>query len=143
MIFRHFPLNIPAHDKAILAAKVVEAANLQDKGIQMLDMVLANQKNWTADPRAKIIFLGYATKLGLDLRLFRKDLESDSAFYRIANDIALAQNLKLNSTPSVFLNGKMITFAEAENIEEKIAELIKQEPREISRPSMAAYFGAL
>lgn len=123
--FRHFPMNLPTHDKAFLAARVVEAANVQGKGRQMLDMVLANQKKWTADPRAESMFFGYALTLRLNMQLFRKDFESEKTLHRIVDDLVLVKQLNLTATPTVFLNGKQLTFVEAIEIETKIKDLVK------------------
>lgn len=123
--FRHFPLSIPAHDKAIMAARMVEAAKVQNRGLQMLDMVLADQRNWSTSKVAKSIFFGYAKKLKLNQRKFRRDFEDEGIIHRIVADIVRARELKLNSTPTVFLNGEQLSFADAGEIERKIQELVK------------------
>lgn len=123
--FRHFPLRIPAHDKAFTAAKMVEAAHVQGKGRQMLDLILTNQKSWTANKRARTIFFGYATALRLNMPQFREDYENEETIYRIVDDLFKVKELKLNSTPTFFLNGKQLTFIEALDIETKIKEILK------------------
>lgn len=123
--FRYFPLRIPAHDKTFLASRVVEAAHAQSKGRQMLDMVMENQRAWTTEIKAKTILFRYATKLRLNMQRFRDDFEKDDGLNRITGDLLRANELKLDSTPTVFLSGKELTFAEAQDIEAKIANLVR------------------
>ena len=123
---RHNPLRIPAHDKALMAARVVEAANNQRKGWQMLNMVLANQNKWSANKRAKTLLFAYATRLRLNMSKFREDFDNDEKIiHRIADDLCRAKQLNITATPTVFLNGKQLEFVDALNIEEKIKEIIK------------------
>lgn len=123
--FRHFPLSIPAHDKAILAARALESAQLQGQGWKMLDMILAGQKRWSPNRNAKYILLAYAKRLRLNMKRFRSDLESETVLHRIIGDMFLAKQLKLNSTPTVFLNGEQIQYPDALDIETKIQEIVK------------------
>lgn len=123
--FRHFPLRIPAHDKAIMAARMVEAAKLQGKGRLMLDTILANQENWTTSVKARTVLFGYAAKLNLDMRRFRDDYEDDKTMRPIIEDILRANKLKLTSTPTVFLNEKELSYQDALDLEARIKELIK------------------
>jgi len=119
IIFRHFPLTM--HDKAMIAAKAVEAANEQGKGLQMIDLMFANQKLWSDDPKVKM-FAGYARRLGLDLDRFSRNFDSEAILNRVQQDIARARSLKLNSTPTVFIDGKELTYPEAIEIEKIVSE---------------------
>lgn len=123
--FRHFPLRIPAHDKAFMAARMVEAAHVQGKGREMLDLILANQRKWTTNKLAKTLFFGYAAKLKLDMPEFRNDFEYGESVYLIVDDLFRAYELKLRGTPSVFLNGKELTINEAFELDTKIKEIVK------------------
>jgi len=119
IIFRHFPLAM--HDKAMIAARAVEAANEQGKGLQMIDLMFANQKLWSDDPKVKM-FAGYARRLGLDLDRFSRNFDSEAILNRVQQDIARARSLKLNSTPTVFIDGKELTYPEALEIEKIVSE---------------------
>ncbi len=124
IVFRYFPLNIPAHDKSIMAARVVEAARSQGKGRTMLDMIFARQKLWSYDAKAKAILFGYAKELGLKMPQFRFDYDDDTTIRAIMNDATRASKLNLNSTPTVFLNDKELSFADALELESTIAKII-------------------
>jgi protein-disulfide isomerase len=121
VVFRHFPLDLPSHDKAVMAARMVEAAKQQGKGRLMLDIVLENQKKWMNDPRAETILFGYAGRLGLKMKQFRADYASDKILDPIVDDRAKGKALKVSATPTVFLNGRELTFAEAHDLENQIS----------------------
>lgn len=121
--FRHFPLHL--HDKAVLAARALEAAQLQGKGWKMLDLILAGQNRWSTNRNAKYVFLTFAKRLRLNVRRFRSDLESETVLHRIIDDMFLAKQLKLNSTPTVFLNGEQLQYSDALELETKIREILK------------------
>jgi protein-disulfide isomerase len=120
IIFRNFPLTV--HDKAFLAAKVAESAGKQDKFWEMYNLLLQNQEKWSKSNSAESIFVKYAKKLHLDIRVFKADLESEEVTKRINLDLARTRFLKLNSTPTVFINGKELSFEEQSNIEEIISK---------------------
>jgi len=129
IVFRHFPLDLPAHDKSIMAARVVEAAKRQGQGRAMLDRILARQKLWTSEPTAKILLFGYAKELGLKMPQFRSDYDDDTTIRSIMNDATRARLLNLNSTPTVFLNDKELDFRDVLELESKLAEILHESPR--------------
>lgn len=65
-IFRHYPLAIPAHDKAYNAAVATEAAGLQgsNKFWEMQNLLFTNQQVWTSNPDYRRIWEEYAAKSG-------------------------------------------------------------------------------
>jgi len=87
----------------------------------MIDLMFANQKLWSDDPKVKM-FAGYARRLGLDLDRFSRDFDSEAILNRVQQDIARARSLKLNSTPTVFIDGKELTYPEALEIEKIVSE---------------------
>ncbi|MBS1796648.1 MAG: thioredoxin domain-containing protein [Acidobacteria bacterium] len=117
IVFRNFPLAIPAHDKARAAAKAAEAAGQQGKFWEMYDLLLRHQKRWSRSNSADVIFNAYAKKLGLDVEAFKRDLESEEVVVRIDRDIQRGRSLNINATPTVLLNGNKLTFEEALDLE--------------------------
>jgi len=109
IIFREFPL-VPAHAHALAAARAAEAAGLQGKFWEMHDMIYENQKAWHEAFDARPIFEGYATKIGLDLEQFRRDITSAIVERRIFLDGKRARSLGVKGTPTVFLNGREVPF---------------------------------
>lgn len=109
IIFREFPLAIPAHDKAYDAAVAAEAAGLQGKFWDMQNLLFSNQQNWTRDPNYRQTFEGYAQKIGLDVEKFKTDMAGIPAKNRVDADLVRGRSLNVNSTPSIFINGKPLS----------------------------------
>ena len=122
IIFRNFPLAIPARDKALLAAKVAEASGKQGKFWEMYNLLLDKQEQWSVSSSADEIFLKYAKKLGLNIEVFKSDLQSEKVMERINLDLMRARFLKLGSTPTVILNDRILSFEEISNLEEIISK---------------------
>jgi protein-disulfide isomerase len=122
IVFRNFPLPIPAHDKAFLAAIVAESAGKQGKFWEMFDLLLQNQEKWSASASANELFVKYAKKLRLDVEVFKADLQSAAITERVNLDMARARSLNLSSTPTVILNGKVLSYEVLGNLERFILE---------------------
>ena len=111
-IYRHYPLAIPAHDKSYEASVATEAAGLQGKFWQMQDQLFRNQAAWTANPNYRQIWSEYASNLGMDVQRFQADLAGIQTKNRVDADIQRGRALNVSSTPSVFVNGKLVPFSE-------------------------------
>jgi protein-disulfide isomerase len=111
-IFRNFPLTM--HDKAYEAATAAEAAGLQ--GSQnfwaMQNLLFTNQRSWSADPNYRQVFTGYAQQLGLNVEKFQTDMAGLTAKTRVDADLARGRAINVNSTPSVYINGRSIPLQE-------------------------------
>jgi protein-disulfide isomerase len=106
-VYRNFPLNA-IHQNAELAVRAAEAAALQGKFWQMHDLLLQNQKEWAEQNNAKDVFLSYAKIIDLNISEFETDLDSKEIREKVEEDYKNAIRLKLNATPTFFLNGKRI-----------------------------------
>lgn len=112
-IFRNFPLQIPAHDKSYDAAIAASAAGMQGKFWDMQNMLFQNQKAWSSDPGYKDIWKGYAQKIGLNIEKWQNDMGSmGTAKSRVDKDIERGKAVGINSTPTLFINGKAVQFAD-------------------------------
>lgn len=111
-IFRDFPLAIPAHDKSYNAAVAAEAAGMQGKFWEMQDMLFTNQKTWTADPNYQNIWKDYATKIGLNVDKWETDMAGLAPKIRVNADMDRGKGAGVNSTPTIFINGNEIPFAQ-------------------------------
>ena len=109
-IFRHYPLAIPGHEKSYEAAAAAEAAGLQDRAKfwAMQNLLLENQKAWSANPNYLSIWEGYAQQIGLDVERFKNDMAGRETKSRVDADIARGRGMSLDSTPTVLVNGKSI-----------------------------------
>lgn len=120
--YRNFPLMIPSHAGNVQAARAVEAAGRQGRSLQMMELVYKGSSKWAQNEKAEDVFIRYARSLGLDVTSFTADMHSEDIATRIELDMERAKSLKLNSTPSFFLNDKQLPFAEAQNIEDIISK---------------------
>ena len=108
LVYRHFPLT-RIHPHAMLAAHYTEAANRQGKFWEMHDLLFDNQAIWSKldDPRKQ--FDQYASQLGLDLDKLKQDMESDAVKDKISADIASARKAGVSGTPTLFLEGELLS----------------------------------
>ncbi|MFL6375714.1 MAG: DsbA family protein [Pyrinomonadaceae bacterium] len=109
-VFRHFPLDIQGHEKSYDAAVAAEAAGFQGKFWQMQDLLLINQRTWTASPNYKEIWKGYARRLRLDVKKWEDDCAGMPARMRVDADKKRAKDIGVNSVPSLYLNNVEIPF---------------------------------
>jgi protein-disulfide isomerase len=105
-VFRHFPL--PTHSSSFEAAKATEAAGEQDMFWEMHDMLFERQSDWMEEGNPLGKFVEYASDLGLDGDKFLDDYESDVVKEKVSSDLTSANQLRLNQTPSFFLDGEKI-----------------------------------
>ena len=109
IIFREFPL-VPTHQHALAAARAAEAAGMQGKFWEMHDLLYENQASWSNAFDVRPIFEGFATKIGLDLDQFKRDLASNAVEQRILQDGKRGRSLGVPGTPTVFINGREVPF---------------------------------
>ena len=105
-VFRNFPLT-SIHQNAKSAAGAVEAAGLQGKYWEMHDKIYAAQSDWENLSGNDLIsmFSSYASDLNLDTAKLKADMASTAVNDKITYDQALGNKLKLNSTPTFYLDG--------------------------------------
>lgn len=111
-VFRHFPL--PIHDKSYDAAVAVEAAGIQGqpKFWAMMDQMMSNQQTWASSQNYRELWRGYAEKIGLDVAKWQDDVAGMAAKNRIDLDIQRARGIGVGSTPSIYINGRLIPFSD-------------------------------
>jgi protein-disulfide isomerase len=95
--------NLIVHADSRILSQAVEAANIQGKFKEMNDALFSK----TVDTNeASVVAL--AKELGLDTVKFNADLNSDAVKNRIDQDEKDAVVLKLQGTPSVFMNAQSV-----------------------------------
>jgi protein-disulfide isomerase len=109
IVFRELPL-VPTHVHALAAARAAEAAGLQGKFWEMHDLIYENQIAWHEAFDVRPIFEGYATKIGLNLQQFKRDIDGPIVEQRIFLDGKRGHALGVKGTPTVFLNGREVPF---------------------------------
>ena len=121
IVFRQFPIS--THKHALTAAQAAEAAALQGKFWEMHNLLYENQKTWHEATEVQPIFEEYATRIGLRLDDFRRDVSTETVNRRIALDKERGYSIGVNSTPTVFLNGREVPPESLGT--DKLRELIK------------------
>lgn len=106
IVYRHFPL--PQHTKAIDTAKAAEAAGFQGKFWEMNSLLYERQDEWIEEGNIKERLIEYANELGLEEGIFIEDYDSDEISKSIKQDEADALTLRVNQTPTFFINGKKV-----------------------------------
>ena len=90
------------------AAYAAEAAGRQGMFFEMHDLIFERQREWEKKPSARELFDGYARELDLDLARFATEFGDDAAREKVRRDTASGTLLRLQGTPSFFLNGALI-----------------------------------
>ncbi|MEK7673127.1 MAG: thioredoxin domain-containing protein [Patescibacteria group bacterium] len=131
-VYRHFPLR-NNHPNAQISAQSAEAAGMQKKFWEMHDILFEKQDEWAGESNddAKKLFIGYAKELGLDTAKFAEDMESDEAEDAVNADQKSGVQAGVNSTPTFYLNGKLInatSYEDLRNIIKQSIDSAKQEP---------------
>lgn len=128
-IFRNFPLT-SIHPNARAAAAAVEAAGLQGKYWEYHNMLFESQSEWSSlsvDQRGDF-FNSRAEQLGLNMDTFKIDFAGTKVNQKINYDIAIGKKAKVDSTPSIFLNGKALpqdVWSDKEKLDEAFADALK------------------
>lgn len=136
-VFRNFPLTT-IHPNALAAASAAEAAGLQDKFWEYHDKLYENQSEWSSldtEKRGKA-FEGYARSLKLNVETFTKDVGSKDVALKIQRDQALGKKIGASSTPTLVLNGKILSQEQwntPENLEKTLVNAIKASGQELPK----------
>jgi len=111
---RNFPLT-SLHANAFIAAEAAAAANAQGKVWPYIDFLFKNQSSLDPDSLKK-----YATQVGLDRQRFDADFESSKFDADIRRDIEEGETYGIEGTPSIYINGVMLTTLSADALREAI-----------------------
>lgn len=108
IVVRNYPL--PKHQNAKAAAQAVEAAAEQGALTDMATLVFEHQEDWKNQSTGlEDLFVQYAQELGLDTEAFRTDFSSQQIIDRVETDLQDATDLELRGTPTLILDGEMLT----------------------------------
>lgn len=101
-VYKHFPLK-SIHPEAEAASKASWAAAQQEQFWLYHNGLFANQDRLGDD-----LYVELAEQMGLDMERFNRDRNSAAAQTAIDDDLALAEQLQLRSTPSFLMGGLLI-----------------------------------
>lgn len=104
-VFKDFPL--PSHPQAPKAAEAARCAGDQGKYWEMHARLFANQAALQIDQIKKT-----ASSLGIDQAAFDQCLDGGKYTSKVAADLDQGEGLGVNSTPSLFINGRPLVGAQ-------------------------------
>ena len=114
LVFRHYPLDAACnphlqrsvHPNACLAACAAECASQQGRFWEYHDRLFENNESLERDGLFR-----YARECQLDITAFRTCLDDPATRARVGQDIESGSKLGVTSTPTLFINGRMIEGA--------------------------------
>ena len=111
---RNFPLS-SIHENAFQAAQAAAAAHAQGKFWPYIDLLFKNQKSLDTESLKK-----FATQAGLDRARFDADLDGGKFAADIRRDIEEGELYGIEGTPTIFINGVVLTSLSADGLREAI-----------------------
>jgi len=130
LVYRYFPL-VTIHKYAQISSQAGEAVYEIDKSKFWAyhDVLFQKQQEWEAlsDQNAvKDTLATYAEQLGIDKAAFLERIEADSVKNTVNADVSVAAQLGLNSTPTIFLNGKEVLAQDFAQLPQKVESALQQ-----------------
>ena len=115
LVFKHLPLE--GHRNAVSAARAAYCAGEQDRFWQFHDALFA------VGSLSPAVFDEVAAEIGLGLPRFKACLSSEQSRAAVVRDMETARGLRIDSTPSFLINGKLLkgalSFADFQRIIER------------------------
>lgn len=125
---RNMPLS-QIHKNAIAAAQAVQAAELQDKHLEMANKLFETQDSWkdiTEQTEFAGVLLSYAQELGLDEEKFKTDLVDPKTIDLIKGDFEYGQKIGVKGTPQFAVNDKPLENVDSSTSAEDMAKEFKK-----------------
>lgn len=119
-VFKHYPMNGDCnyrmgrermHEGACRAAFAASCAEEQGKFWEMDEVLYQNQKRFSDEE-----LRGYAEKVGLDLAKYDACRASERPQQRVERDVRIAARARINGTPRIYINGRMVTGSTATDV---------------------------
>ncbi len=108
-VFRHFPF---IGEESFRAAEATECARDQDKFWEYHDTVFENWDGVNKGAYSDDNLKGFASSLQLDRGAFDSCLDGGKYRGKVEEDLHLGERMGVNSTPSLFLQGRRIDVAD-------------------------------
>jgi len=97
----------PFHDGAENFVKILEAARMQGKYWETLDVMFKSQGVWASHHNYQPEKLwGFLPQAGVDIEQIKKDMHAPAIAKIIEQDMADVKTLNVQKTPGYFVNGK-------------------------------------
>lgn len=115
------------HPNSKFAIKILEAARLQHKYWEALEILFQHQPEWGNhhNPRPELIW-DFLPRLGIDIAEVKKHMDDPSIQAIIDQDAQDLQTLNVRATPTFFVNGKMVEQFGPDHLRAAIDEALKE-----------------
>lgn len=114
------------HSSSQIAALATEAARKQGKFWEYHELLFELQPEWShKQVPQKDFFINYASKLGLDIKKFKKDMSDISVVNQLNLDIEDGNALGVRGTPTIFVNGQMLNNLDPNQLKMMIEEKLR------------------
>lgn len=109
LVWKHFPL--PIHREATKAAAAAQCAAAQNQFMPYADILFEKQAEW-GKIGGERRFKDYAWRVrGLDARTFGRCIDEQQSAEKVAADMKLAENFRIESAPATFINREFVSGA--------------------------------
>lgn len=117
----------PFHPNSIFAIKILEAARLQHKYWEALEILFQHQPEWGNhhNPQPELIW-NFLPRLGINVEEVKKNMDSPSIQAIIDQDMKDVQTLNVRATPTFFVNGKAVEQFGPDHLRAAIDEALKE-----------------
>jgi len=115
IVYKDFPLQ--NHLQAPKAAEAAHCAGDQGKYWELHDRMFANQQLLQVPDLKK-----HAAAIGLDQAAFDQCLDSGKHAARVQEDVVLGNAMGVSSTPTLYINGRIVTGAQPQPVFEEIID---------------------
>ena len=114
------------HNGSDVVVKILEAAKLQGLYWQALDAVYQSQPVWAehGNPQIQRVW-DYLQPIGLDIERAKRDMENPGIAAALQQDTADVMSLKVQKTPTFFVNGKPWEVISPDGLRALVMEAIK------------------
>jgi len=109
------------HKNAFKAAEAAEAARDQGKYWEYIALLFQNQKALEDDKLKE-----FASKAGLDRKKFDAELDAGIHAEKVQRDMQDAVRAGVKGTPTIFVNGRLVTDRTYEGLKSAIEEALKE-----------------
>jgi protein-disulfide isomerase len=120
LVVRDFPL--ARHANAFRAAVAAEAAREQGKYWEFADLVFRNQSSLSEEGLAAL-----AAQAGLDAEQYSRAVQSPELSAKVERDRQEAIRLGVNSTPTLFVNGRRVSDRSYEGLRSVVEAALNHE----------------
>lgn len=109
-VVRYFPL--PGHVNSTSSALAAEAAAQQGRFEDMYDALFTTQSQWgmQVTEESPELFRAFAEEIGLDMEAYDAAIADPATLARVRSDKTDGEALGVQSTPTFFIDGEMVTL---------------------------------